>query len=264
MPMLEVPGGELYHEERGDGERAIVFAHGAGGNRMSWWQQVPHFSQRYRCITFDHRGFGRSLDHSGESIRAYARDLEALLDHLGIASAAIVAQSMGGFTGMTFAATRPDRVWALVMANTFLGIGDEALVARARGHWASLERIDPGGPAAERTNMVGERFKREHPDRLFLYQQVRALNPPLDLPEGYAVEDGAIPAADLARLDVPVLFLAGEEDATIPIELTAAAQRLVPGSRLELVAEAGHSLYWEQPDVFNARVDAFLGEVLGG
>lgn len=264
MPMLEVTDGELYYEDRGDGDRSIVFAHGAGGNHMSWWQQVPHFSERYRCITIDHRGFGQSLDHSGEGIRAYPRDLEELLDHLGVASTAIIAQSMGGFTGMTFAGRHPERVWALVMANTFLGVGDEALMAKAREHWANLAQIDPGGPAYEQTNMVGDRFKREHPERLFLYQQVRALNPPIDLPEGYTIEDGAIPAADLANLDAPVLFLAGEEDGTIPIELTAAAQQHVAGSRMERVPEAGHSLYWEMPELFNARVDAFFAEVLAG
>ena len=110
---------------------------------MSWWQQVPHFSQRYRCVTIDHRGFGQSLDHSGETMRAYSRDLEELLDHLGITSTAIVAQSMGGFTGMTFAGTHPERVWALVMANTFLGVGDEDLMTRAREYWASMTQIDP-------------------------------------------------------------------------------------------------------------------------
>ena len=63
---------------------------------------------------------------------------------------------------------------------------------------------------------------------------------------------------------MPVLFLAGDEDAIIPIELTMAAQRHVAGSRIELVPEAGHSLYWEMPDVFNARVDAFFDEVQSG
>ena len=40
----------------------LVFAHGAGGNHLSWWQQVPHFMDRYTCVVFDHRGYGRSVD----------------------------------------------------------------------------------------------------------------------------------------------------------------------------------------------------------
>ena len=51
----------LYYEVHGDGP-AVVFAHGAGGTHMSWWQQVPALSRHFRCITFDHRGFGYSRD----------------------------------------------------------------------------------------------------------------------------------------------------------------------------------------------------------
>ena len=59
MPTLSRPHCELYYEETGEGP-AIVFAHGAGGNHLSWWQQVPVFRERYRCVSFDHRGWGRS------------------------------------------------------------------------------------------------------------------------------------------------------------------------------------------------------------
>lgn len=62
MPKAQVNGIELYYEVHGEGP-PIVFAHGAGGNHLSWWQQVPFFTaQGYRCVTFDHRAFGQSLD----------------------------------------------------------------------------------------------------------------------------------------------------------------------------------------------------------
>jgi pimeloyl-ACP methyl ester carboxylesterase len=264
MPTVSLTGSELYYEARGDGDATLVFAHGAGGNHLSWWQQIPYFAQRYRCVTIDHRGFGQSSDDSGESISAYRRDLEELLDHLGVESVAIIGQSMGGFTAMSFAGAHPDRTWAVVMANTFLGVGDEGLVAKARQHWESLDQIDPASTAAEQTVMVGPRYKREHREGLFLYQQLRALNPPLDLPSTYSLEDGAAPLEVLANLDVAVLFIAGEEDAVIPIEITAEAEQRVGGSRLVRVPEAGHSLYWEQPDVFNREVGAFLEAARSG
>ena len=59
MPKAAIDGIDLYYESNGDGP-AVVFAHGAGGNHLSWWQQVPVFSDCYRCVTFDHRGFGQS------------------------------------------------------------------------------------------------------------------------------------------------------------------------------------------------------------
>ena len=58
------PAFELYHEEHGEGP-AVVFAHGAGGTHMSWWNQIPTFSQHYRCITYSQRGFGFSPDVAG-------------------------------------------------------------------------------------------------------------------------------------------------------------------------------------------------------
>jgi len=64
MPSVSINGISLYYEVHGDGP-AVVFAHGRGGNHMSWWQQIPEFSRRYRCITFDHRGFGSSVEVGG-------------------------------------------------------------------------------------------------------------------------------------------------------------------------------------------------------
>jgi 3-oxoadipate enol-lactonase len=56
MPLTALNGITCYYESTGDGE-TVTFLHGAGGNHVSWWQQVPHFRHKYRCLTLDHRGF---------------------------------------------------------------------------------------------------------------------------------------------------------------------------------------------------------------
>ena len=61
MPFLERDGARLYYETHGAGP-ALVFVHGLGGGHLSWWQQVPHFRDRYTCVIFDHRGFGLSTE----------------------------------------------------------------------------------------------------------------------------------------------------------------------------------------------------------
>src|SRR6476646_5623157 len=53
---VERPGCRIYYEATGSGP-AIIFAHGVGSNHMTWWQQVAHFSDRYTCIAFSHRGY---------------------------------------------------------------------------------------------------------------------------------------------------------------------------------------------------------------
>src|SRR5438105_12346743 len=108
----------LYYEVTGSGP-AVVFAHGLGGNHLSWWQQVPHFCQRYTCVAFAHRGFAPSSALPGGPDPAqYAGDLGALIDHLALADVRLVAQSMGGWACLEYALAHPERVRALVLAST--------------------------------------------------------------------------------------------------------------------------------------------------
>src|SRR5262245_48013229 len=98
MAFIERDGCRLYHEDSGGDGPVVLFLHGAGGNHLSWWQQVPVFAEQYRCVTLDQRGFGQSADAShGADPATLATDALALLDHLRIEGAAIVAQSMGGW-----------------------------------------------------------------------------------------------------------------------------------------------------------------------
>ncbi|MDA0365428.1 MAG: alpha/beta hydrolase [Chloroflexi bacterium] len=259
MSTLSVTGCDLYYGVHGEGPETIVFAHGAGGNHLSWWQQVPHFRERYRCVTFDHRGFGQSVDRSGEGIAAFRRDLEQLLDALEVADAVLVGQSMGGFTVLPFAVAHPERVRALLMADTFLGIWDEELLAAmAAAVQQAIVRADAGGQTA----MLGPDYVRTNPNGTFLYQQVRALTSPV--PGGgamsFGVDQGAVLPEQLSALTMPVVFLAGEFDAIIPAALVERAHRHVPGSRFVSVADGGHSVYWELPEQFNGILDGLLGE----
>ena len=64
--------------------------------------------------------------------------------------------------------------------------------------------------------------------------------------------------ADVSRLKMPVLFIAGEEDVLIPPAVLDLAAAAIPGARVQRLAEAGHSVYWEQPEVFNRAVLGFI------
>ena len=93
----------LYWEVTGSGP-AIVFAHGLGGNHMSWWQQVAHFSKDWTCVTFAHRGFAPSTPIEGGPDPAdYTDDLAALIAHLELPDVRVVGQSMGGWSAVEYA-----------------------------------------------------------------------------------------------------------------------------------------------------------------
>ena len=106
---LERPFGNLYYEVSGSGP-ALLFAHGLGGNHLSWWQQVAHFAPHYTCVTFAHRGFAPSdAVPGGPDAADYAGDLAALIDHLKFSDVRLVAQSMGGWTMLEYAIANPGK-----------------------------------------------------------------------------------------------------------------------------------------------------------
>jgi 3-oxoadipate enol-lactonase len=263
MPHLDRDGARIYYETHGAGP-PLVFAHGLGGNHLSWWQQVPHFRDRYTCVVFAHRGFPPSEDaEPAPRPEAFVDDLAALIDHLGLADVRLVAQSMGGWGCLGYALREPARVRALVMANTpgLLAPDDEELAALAELHAASSDLFARGvHPAA------GERMAREQPALHFLYREISDLAARIDklaLRTRLHASRSAAPAA-VAGLRVPLLCIHGDEDAVVPRRAVERLAALVPGARLEVVPEAGHSVYFERPALFNRLVERFLAGVDAG
>ena len=255
MPWASVNDIRLYYQAFGKGP-ALLFAHGAGGNHLSWWQQVPYFSARYRCVVFDHRAFGRSLDSAGGGRRAFAEDLRQLLDYLQIESAALVAQSMGGRTAVGFALRNPGRVQALVLAGTTGGAVNDDVRAAQEAHQRS-----PMGRRSLAARAISPRLRREQPELAFLYGLIGRLNPPrprdfLAPIPGYR----GSAAQALAELGIPILFLVGAEDTITPPHIVQMAHQQVPGSQFDIIEGAGHSGYFERSDAFNRRVAQFLEE----
>jgi pimeloyl-ACP methyl ester carboxylesterase len=257
MAVMVKDGFRLYYEETGGHGPTLLFLHGAGGNHLSWWQQVPVFAEEYRCVTVDQRGFGQSPDvPGGPGPAALATDAIALLDHLGIAEAALVTQSMGGWAAVGAAIRAPERLWAIVMANTVGNLTNlEIGAVRQR-----LAAESPPRPAVLWHAALSEIFRKEQPVRAFLYAQIAGTNAPL--PADFRDRLGRLttPVERYAVARVPTLFLTSDEDGLIWPELSEKVHEHVPGSRFVRVKAAGHSTYFERPDVFNREVGAFLEE----
>ncbi len=256
MPLLSLNGIDVYFESHGDGE-TVTFLHGAGGNHMSWWQQVPVFSQRYRCLTLDHRGFGMSTDPQSKGADAFADDLEALLDELGIARTALVAQSMGGRTASEFTLRHPERVSALVMCDTLGILAWDDLSAR-REQLRAQRLATAGASGALSRGYMAPGFIERQPMMTFLYQQVQSFNPA----RAGAGPQRTTPRDDLARLSVPTLFIVGAEDPVLATEIVREVAEVIPGAELLEFTSCGHSVYWENAPEFNRTLEAFLAKHL--
>jgi len=261
---LQRPDCSIHYEVTGSGP-AIVFAHGLGGNHLSWWQQVGHFASRHTCVAFAHRGFAPSSPITGgPDPSAYAGDLEALIDHLELGDVSIVAQSMGGWAGVEYAIAHPGRVRALVLAATTGTLDHRQMQQPERA------RLEPWqAECAERRKRwreqgihpaAGARMAAEQPAMHLLYWHIDDMNRTLDK-EALRARIMAIRTrnpADLAAARCPVLFIANDEDVQIPPFAADAMARVIPGARVVHIPDAGHSAYFERPATFNRIVEEFL------
>lgn len=249
MPVLTIGDDELYYEDHGAGP-AIVLAHGVGGNHASWFNQVETLSRSYRVIAFDHRGFGGSSDVAGLGRSGFVPDLTTLLDHLAVERAVLVGQSMGGGTCLSFAATNPERVAALVLASTLHAVLEDAevapLMAAAREATRDLPQLD---------RVLDAGFRAEHPAKARLYAALASFNR-TDRHELFGEWPRLVPPEEIGG-GKPVLFMAGLADPIFPIDAIRSVQARTPGSFL-VEFDAGHSVFFEQPAAFSDSLLSFL------
>jgi 3-oxoadipate enol-lactonase len=223
----------------------VVLSNSLGADRGMWDPQVPALAERYRVVTYDTRGHGRSPVPAGPyTIDDLTDDLVALLDRLGVRRAHVVGLSLGGMTAMRLAAREPERVDRLVLLCTSAHIGGSVYAERA-----VLARADGTGSLAPAVvdRWVTPDFAATHPDVVSRLQAMVAGTPD----EGYAGCCEALAAldlrGDLPKIAAPTLVVAGAEDPALPPEHQ---QRIVEGiahSSLLTVTPAAHLANVEQP-----------------
>lgn len=263
---LDRPHGRVFYESVGKGP-ALVFAHGLGGNHLSWWQQVAHFAPHFRCITFAHRGFAPSdALHGLPEISDFADDVAALLDACGEEECVLIAQSMGGWTSVEFALQYPARVRAIVFACTTGSIDFTKTQHPALARLPEWQ-IQSESKLAEWKNIginpaCGARMANEQPALHELYNQIDRMKIGFDKPamlETLWNSRVRHPEA-LRALGKPLLYISGEEDVVIPPAGVEAVATFMD-ARFMSVPQAGHSVYFERPAFFNAAVSEFLNSL---
>ncbi len=236
--MQEINGKPLFVERAGEGP-AVLFVHGLGGTTNFYEPQAQALAGGHTVIRFDLEGAGRSPLTGRPGIESWASDAEAILDHFGIGTAAVVGHSMGTIVAAHLAATRPDRVTRLALLGALRAQPEQAKKATrqraATVREKGMEAVAPGIVAAA----TSERTRRDHPA---LAAFVRELLFRQD-PAGYAacceaLADASTPA--FGDIKCPVLLVAGSDDKTSPPGTSEELAKEIPSASVEVIQDIGH------------------------
>jgi pimeloyl-ACP methyl ester carboxylesterase len=244
-------------------ERTLVLLHAFPLAADVWRPQLEAVPAGWRFIAPDLCGFGESQvgDPSlPATVDGYARDVVALLDHLGVGQAVVAGLSMGGYVAFAMLRLAPERVAGLVLADTRAEADDEATRASRDG---MKETLAQGGAAAvcERMlpGLLGATTRASRPDlvrrvqELVLAQRPEAIRRAI---ESLKTRPDSTPL--LAAIACPSLVVVGAEDQIIDVDSVRLMRGRIPGADLAVIEKAGHLSNLEQPEAFNRVLDAFL------
>jgi len=255
-------GVEIGYDDVGTGV-PVAFVHGFPHNRTLWAPQVSALVDRARCIAPDLRGFGESSKHGPFSMDQYADDVAMLLRGLGLERAIIAGLSMGGYVAFALWRRHRSLVRGLVLADTRAGADTDegrdkrralADVARARGAGAVAD--------AQITGMLGKTTREKRPaliDEVHRMLESASVEGIVGALEAMMWRVDSIEA--LATIDVPTLVVVGDEDVLTPVSEAELLHRSIRGSRLEVIANAGHVSNMERPAAFNHVLTEFLASL---
>ena len=247
MPIADSDGTSIYYERHGSGP-AILFVHGSGGHHAAWWQQVAALREEFTVVTVDLRGFGKSDSSMPEfNGQDFPGDVVAVLDQEDLTDAMLVGQSIGSVAALRAGLLRPERVGSVVLGHSLGGISHPELKELAAADRAEAVKL----PVIDR--LLTKRFQQERADLTFLFQQMGTFNVARMQDLRNLDTDGPT-LDDIQNSGVRVAFLAGEKDAVLSVKTVTRAHELLPGSHLEIVPDAPHSMYWETPAKYNAAV----------
>ena len=273
MQFVRIHGHDVAYRSAGEGP-VLVLVHGIAGSSGTWARVMPSLAERYTVVAPDLLGHGESAKPRGDySLGAYASGIRDLLAVLGHERATFVGHSLGGGIAMQLAYQFPERCERLVLVGSGgLGrdVGTLLKVLSAPGMEFVLPLVLTRGlhdVAANVGRFVGRsglrantlvqeiwdsytRLTDARAQRAFVHT-IRAVIDPWG--QRVSARDRLYLAAE-----VPALIVWGAKDRVIPVSHAHIAHELIPGSRLEIINDAGHFVPLERPERFIAVLDDFM------
>ncbi len=246
--------------EVGRGE-PLVLIHGLADDHRAWHRTLPDLVLRHRVLMYDLRGHGEtSLGRPDGTLTQLATDLASLMKSIGVGNADVAGFSLGGTIAMRTAIDHPELVKRLVLVATSSRVG------RTAADWYRLrvEMVEHEDPELRATldRDTADVYAQAHSELdagLLIRRQSTAD------PRGYGNACAAMAALnaapldpELARISAPTLIVASELDRHCPPKAAEIIAAGIKGSRVEVVAGAGHPIPVEKARELAASMNAFL------
>ena len=269
MNTFTVNGSTMRYLDQGEGP-VLLMGHSYLWDHTMWVPQIEVLSQHYRCIVPDLWAHGGSDAAPSQTLtlKDYAKDLLALMDHLAIDSFSVVGLSVGGMWGAELAALAPERVKSLVMMDTFVGLEPEVTHAK---YFGMLDAITAAElvPAPIVDAVVPMFFAKDaetaSPELVARFRASLS-----ELKGQRAVDVATIGRKifgrremfdDIEQFTLPTLIMVGMEDTPRPPLEAQLMHDTIKHSEYVLIPKAGHISNLEQPQFVTDKLVEFLAKV---
>jgi pimeloyl-ACP methyl ester carboxylesterase len=254
--MAQLAGARLWFWDTGGGGEPVVLLHPASGSGLIWSYQQPAFAAAgYRVIAYSRRGYhgSGSVDRANPGIAS--EDLHQLADHLGLGRFHLVGSAQGGSIASDYAFSHPERLLSLTISSNQFGLADGDILAAG-----ALIRPPAFDEIPVELREVGPSYRARNPDGFKMWVELEHKSGLANLAGFRQPLKNRITEAMLPALKPPVLMICGAADLFTPPSIARMIVAKIPGAELVVAPEAGHSVYWEEPDVFNRAVLAFIAK----
>ena len=275
---VAVPGGEIFATRRGSGPAAIYLHGGPGVGAEHLMGLVEEVDGLLNGVLPQQRGLTPSTLEGPRDVETHVADEIALLDQLGWERAWLIGHAWGGHLAMHMAVAHPERVTGLILVETLGALPDggsaelvQNLVARLTpDERAALDDLMAKQAAGDDDPVLMHKvFMTLWPSYSYIHGNVLpfgSLRVEVPIPGEPTTMDSVaahFAAGTLERglpgLDMPALLIHGEGD-PMPLSSTVDTAALIPGARVEVVAEAGHFPWLERPGTFRTIIESFLAD----
>lgn len=250
--MAELPGTRLgYWDTGGEGE-PVVLLHPASGSALIWLYQQPVFAKAgYRVIAYSRRNYHNSDLAPENDSGTGSGDLHNLIEFLGIKKFHAVSSAAGGSVATDYALSHPERLASLTVSSNNLAARN-GYIAETAARIRPKEVEDLPRWYWE----LGPSYRAANPEGVEKWIE---LNRKSETGKGARQMLANVVTPDkLETLRAPTLLMTGAADLATPPSIMRMIARHVPNNEMVVVAECGHSPYWERPDFFNRIVLDFL------